>query len=419
MVDRVAPRTLLSGAVDRLLATAPRPAPDFHWHPDTSLPATVALDAATTAPLIEAMGRWAWEIGAGGIASLGLWRGVAEFGDPPGGMVLEAGRRHPGHAPPTAAAGDATLAALREAAARAGLAPPAITTRDGTERIEILFPDVFDAAAAADQPFGRAFSRRRLLLVREPVLTRKRLQRSLALSALDTEFCSDIERAARLIDDRLAEGRPFDFVGLSAATAGPRLDTVVGRLRAREGEPLPRVIVTGAPSGAEVPGADRVLVAGEGREWMLDAIFELVRQPLGPPAATAARSSPEAVPALIGRHILVVEDVAMNRALLEAMLAPTGATLTLAADGRAAIEATRGRAADLVFMDIQLPELDGLQATRAIREIAPAVKVVALTAHARETDRAGFLAAGMDDYLAKPIRVDDLYAAIRRALGVA
>ncbi|MEM6944584.1 MAG: response regulator, partial [Pseudomonadota bacterium] len=111
-----------------------------------------------------------------------------------------------------------------------------------------------------------------------------------------------------------------------------------------------------------------------------------------------------------------VEDVAMNRALLQAMLAPTGASLAVAVDGKEAIEAVVARPADLVLMDIQLPVMDGLEATRRIRAAGRRLPIIALTANARETDRATYLAAGMDGYLAKPIRVDDLYSVLRSVL---
>ncbi|MEL6774940.1 MAG: response regulator, partial [Pseudomonadota bacterium] len=64
-----------------------------------------------------------------------------------------------------------------------------------------------------------------------------------------------------------------------------------------------------------------------------------------------------------------------------------------------------------------MPRMDGLQATRRIKEIAPETTIIALTAHARGEDRTRYLAAGMDDYMAKPIRVDDLYNALRRAVA--
>jgi len=108
--------------------------------------------------------------------------------------------------------------------------------------------------------------------------------------------------------------------------------------------------------------------------------------------------------------ILLADDVEINRALVQAILEPHGHQITFAENGRSALEAYTSKRFDVVLMDIQMPEMDGLQATRAIREYerdmgrSAAVPIVAMTAFAGNEDRQVCLDAGMDDYLTKPIR---------------
>ena len=124
---------------------------------------------------------------------------------------------------------------------------------------------------------------------------------------------------------------------------------------------------------------------------------------------------------LAARHplaILVVEDNPVNQLLVTAMLRRFGYEPALAVNGHAALEAVAGSNFDLVFMDVQMPELDGLDTTRILCESYPAnvrPYIVALTANAMGGDRAICIAAGMDDYLAKPVRHEQLAAAIERA----
>jgi len=119
--------------------------------------------------------------------------------------------------------------------------------------------------------------------------------------------------------------------------------------------------------------------------------------------------------------ILLVEDNPVNQQLGLEMLEELGCTVTIAGNGREALEKTSRTAYDLIFMDCQMPEMDGFQATRAIREREnPAgghTVIVALTAHAMTGDREQCLASGMDDYLSKPFNMESLGAVLRKWLA--
>jgi two-component system sensor histidine kinase/response regulator len=119
--------------------------------------------------------------------------------------------------------------------------------------------------------------------------------------------------------------------------------------------------------------------------------------------------------------ILLAEDNAVNRALARKLLEKQGHTVVIAENGRQALDTLDRETVDLVLMDVQMPELDGLEATRAIREkekVSGAhLPIIALTAHAMKGDRERCLDAGADDYLTKPIHTPDLHAAISRIQG--
>jgi CheY-like chemotaxis protein len=120
--------------------------------------------------------------------------------------------------------------------------------------------------------------------------------------------------------------------------------------------------------------------------------------------------------------VLVVEDNPVNCMVVQAMLEQLGMAVLLANDGGQAVELLRDQPIDLVLMDCQMPVMDGYEATRRIRGSGHArarVPIVALTAHALADDRQRCEAAGMDDYLPKPVTSDALAQALLRHLGPA
>ena len=119
--------------------------------------------------------------------------------------------------------------------------------------------------------------------------------------------------------------------------------------------------------------------------------------------------------------ILLAEDNRVNQKLAVALLEKAGHEVVIANNGRQAIQLYQKQHFDLVLMDVQMPEVDGFEATREIRKIQEAtgqqIPVIALTAHASAADRKRCLAAGMDEYISKPIRAAELYEIIDRETG--
>ena len=121
-----------------------------------------------------------------------------------------------------------------------------------------------------------------------------------------------------------------------------------------------------------------------------------------------------------GTRVLLVEDNATNQEIAQAILEQHGIVVSIARDGDEAVDAMRQADAhtyDLVFMDIQMPRMNGYDATRAIRnlgEVGRQIPIVAMTANAFEEDRALAMQAGMNDYVTKPIDVGQLLGVIEK-----
>lgn len=135
---------------------------------------------------------------------------------------------------------------------------------------------------------------------------------------------------------------------------------------------------------------------------------------------TCQVAEPAAAPEpLRGRHILLAEDNAINQLIAQEILQQFGATVDLAEDGLEALEKIMETSYDLVLMDIQMPHMDGLTATRTLRQNKrfAHLPIIAMTAHALNTDYAESQAAGMQDHLTKPIEPSVLLAVIQRWLA--
>lgn len=130
--------------------------------------------------------------------------------------------------------------------------------------------------------------------------------------------------------------------------------------------------------------------------------------------AVKRRSIPLSVSptALASKKILVVDDVVDNRMLMERILTKKGAQVSLATNGEEGFQKAIGSGYDIIFMDIQMPVMDGYTATRRLHEAGYKEPVIALTANAMEDDRDKCIAAGCTDYLTKPVNVATLVETI-------
>jgi hydrogenase maturation protease len=131
-----------------------------------------------------------------------------------------------------------------------------------------------------------------------------------------------------------------------------------------------------------------------------------------PPARVAAAASIRP-----GARVLLVEDNAVNQMVAEDMLQEVGLAVDIAGDGAEALTRVRAGGYDLILMDMQMPVMDGLEATRALRAMGVRAPIIAMTANAFEDDRRRCAAAGMDDFMAKPVDPDLLYNMLAKWLA--
>jgi len=205
----------------------------------------------------------------------------------------------------------------------------------------------------------------------------------------------------------------------------PEMDGVALALAIREclaGAPLPLILFTSLgrrEARAEEAGFAAYLNKPIKPSQLFDALVSvLAEQPVHVPTRRAARN--ELDPEMAARHplrILLAEDNVVNQKVALRILGQMGYRADVAANGLEAIEAVERQTYDVVLMDVQMPELDGFEASREINRRWPGEhrpRLVAMTANAMEGDRELCTAAGMDDYVAKPIRVEELVAALGR-----
>jgi CheY-like chemotaxis protein len=122
-----------------------------------------------------------------------------------------------------------------------------------------------------------------------------------------------------------------------------------------------------------------------------------------------------------GSKVLIVEDNMINQKVTKKMLEKTGCIVDTALDGMEAIEKVTSEKYDLIFMDIMMPNLSGVEATIKIRTLLKNkdyINIIAMTAHAMKGDRERYIDAGMDDYLSKPFSQEKLYRMLQKWLVV-
>ena len=265
----------------------------------------------------------------------------------------------------------------------------------------------------------------RILIVEAPTAHRGVVARLLRQWGGAVAEEGDREAAAREIVRAARAGDPYDVVIADLGVPSMAGLELVRELRASAGLPQPRAILL-VPVGKSLRDGDQQALAltalldkpvrkAELAFALRDA---LAQDPPQPTAVAAAPVGERDIP--LAARVLLAEDNLVNRDVATAMLATLGCEVVAVENGRDALERVHDDEFDLVFMDCQMPFMDGFEATSAIRALAVEepgrkyVPVVALTAHALASDREACLAAGMDDYLAKPFSKGDLRAMVKK-----
>lgn len=178
---------------------------------------------------------------------------------------------------------------------------------------------------------------------------------------------------------------------------------------------VPLILVSSSGSGAPPDGRD-LFAAVVPKPVKAHALRRGIDLALGqvPPAARPSALEPALAAGERPLRLLLAEDNPVNQKVALGMLRQLGCTATVVANGHEAVEAARRSSFDAILMDVQMPEMNGIEATRELRRCGTASYIVALTAGVLDGDRAACADAGMDDFLAKPLRLGDLRAALRR-----
>jgi PAS domain S-box-containing protein len=232
------------------------------------------------------------------------------------------------------------------------------------------------------------------------------------LAALRRAAASGHPFQLAIIDAQMQEVDGFELI--ESIKRSPELAGTIVILLSSIGHPRKR-------DGSRHAGIAAFLSKPVQQSELLDTILRVTSDSFGeaPEPSEAAAEAPEPS-AVTGRSVLLAEDNAINRRLATRLIEKQGCTVLPATDGHEVLELLARETVDLILMDVQMPGLDGLEATRRIREreqrTGEHVPIVVLTAHAMKGDRERCLAAGADDYLAKPIAPASLAAVLDRYL---
>jgi len=279
-------------------------------------------------------------------------------------------------------------------------------------------------APATETPHGT----RRDFIGQQPALKGKRIlvvddnatnRRILALQAAKWGMVvQDTEHPAQALE--MLKTQDFDLAIVDMHMPGMDGTTLAARIR-DAGHALPLVLFSslGRKEADDSPFA-ATLTKPLHQSQLFDTLVTLLAHDAAPRAAAPA-AKPRIDISMAERHplrILLAEDNVVNQKLALRLLQQMGYRADLASNGIEAIECVQRQTYDVLLMDVQMPEMDGLEASRRITAKWPEgqrPRIVAMTANAMAGDREECLAAGMDDYVTKPIRVDALVEALNHA----
>jgi PAS domain S-box-containing protein len=262
---------------------------------------------------------------------------------------------------------------------------------------------------------------KRVLVVDDDAADGATLARLLRGMHFDTDEAASGAAAIAAVREAEREGRPYALLFVDY-----KMDEMDGveaaqRIAALPLDAPPRLVMVTAYGRKEVLSRavglrlDDVLI----KPVNASTVFDSAMFALGGALAQAQSQAAEAPPAVQGARVLLVDDNEINLEVAAGLLEHAGCVVDQAEHGMAALERVRAQAYDLVLMDMQMPVMDGIAATRAIRAMPgyAGLPIVAMTANAMRADRERCLDAGMNDYLSKPIDPPELWAVLQKWLA--
>jgi two-component system, sensor histidine kinase and response regulator len=302
--------------------------------------------------------------------------------------------------------------------------------RGSVFRVELTCA-VLKPPSAAALRVSTAFPGKRVLIVDDSAASRKIIEHYLSKLRMVSTSVDSGDAALRALAQAHQSGGPYDLAVLDAVMPGMSGIDVAQRIRANAATAsLPLVMLTSlgqaAVAAIDVAADDFLSVTKPLREA---EFLEQIGNALAPRSLTVARLTPPIADNAIGDvtasrpalnlRVLVAEDSPVNQEIARENLISFGCQVDLASTGREALAACDAHDYDVIAMDCQMPEMDGFEAARRIRERQATnngrhVPIIALTAYASPEDRERCFAAGMDDWLTKPFEAEDLYRVIAR-----
>ena len=261
---------------------------------------------------------------------------------------------------------------------------------------------------------ARELAQARVLLVDDCAPARESIEEIIQSWRLESASVPSAATALDTIRSAAAERRPYSVALIDSTLPDMKAVELAAALRREAGVEGIRLVVLalvvgrGATAIDDFPGFDAVVAKPVRPSELLDGMATALG--LREETRLARASAPDAG-AFDGVRVLLAEDNQVNQKVAVTMLERLGCRVDVAGNGAEAVELAARLPYDLIFMDLQMPEMDGFEATAAIRRAESAgrrVPIVALTAHAMAGDREIGLAAGMDDYLTKPVRPEGL-----------
>ena len=279
----------------------------------------------------------------------------------------------------------------------------------------------------ADPAHSRLFAGRRALVVDDNEVARGLLAEMLGQLGVQVDEAASGTDAIALAAHADARGTPFDLVIIDWKMPGMDGIECARRIigQAQSGRTQPAIVLLTAFSLEEARNAIEargVRVTGLlAKPVTRSALFKACTEAMGraaphPRHAAREESSADHRSRIRGARVLLVEDNEINRELALVLLTEAGVQVDVAGDGDEALRMLHAARYDGVLMDCQMPRMDGFEATRRLRQQAQwrDLPVIAMTANAMVGDREKALAAGMNDHIAKPIDVDDMFAKLAR-----
>ena len=264
----------------------------------------------------------------------------------------------------------------------------------------------------------------RVLVVDDNETARMVLRDLLSLMTFEVDEAASGAQALESITQSAAAGKPYAIVFLDWLMPGMDGIEAACKIRALGLPAAPHLVMVSAygreelMSQASSAGIESYLIKPVTRSLLFDTAMQLLggeRNELAQPVP-ARTGEAELAAAIKGARILVVEDNELNQEVAKDLLSGAGLIVDVAQDGVVALRKVQSSPYDLVFMDMQMPVMDGVTATLEIRKLAQFkdLPIIAMTANAMQQDRERCLQAGMNDFIAKPIEPDQLWSMLSR-----